>query len=80
MIEHHAERLGLAAGALGSEPRTGYDVSFALFGDELAPGSRRFAVAETLSHLERLVVEHRAERHESRRDGDVVGVSYTAPK
>jgi glyoxylase-like metal-dependent hydrolase (beta-lactamase superfamily II) len=80
LIEHHAERLGLAAGALGSEPRTGYDVSFALFGDDLAPGSRRFAVAETLSHLERLVVEHRAERHESRRDGDVVGVSYTAPK
>ena len=80
LIDHHAERLALAADALGPEPRTGYDVSFPLFGDDLPPGARRFAVAETLSHLERLVVEGRAERQESARDGDVGDVSYTAPQ
>ena len=78
LLDHHAERLAFALAALGPEPRTGYDVSFPLFGEALAPGARRFAVAETLSHLERLVVEGRAERRESARDGDVVDVSYTA--
>jgi len=80
LIGHHAERLRLAASALGSEPLTGYDISFPLFGDELAPAQRRFAVAETLSHLERLVLEGRAARHETARNGDIVGVSYTAPE
>ena len=80
LIAHHAERLRIAASALGPEPRSGYDVSFPLFGDDLDPAPRRFAVAETLSHLERLVREGRAERHEAARDGDVVGVSYTAPQ
>ncbi len=55
LIEHHRERLAVTAAALGPEPRTGYDVSFPLFGDDLKPAARRFAVAETLSHLERLV-------------------------
>jgi glyoxylase-like metal-dependent hydrolase (beta-lactamase superfamily II) len=73
LIEHHRERLAFAEASLGDEPRSGYEVSFALFGAELKPASRRFAVAETLSHLERLVLEDRAERHE------VVGnVTYTA--
>ena len=73
LIEHHRERLAFTAASLGDEPRSGYEVSFALFGAELKPASRRFAVAETLSHLERLVLEDRAERHE-----DVGGVAYTA--
>jgi glyoxylase-like metal-dependent hydrolase (beta-lactamase superfamily II) len=80
LIEHHAERLRLAASALGPAPRTGYEVSFPLFGDDLSAAARRFAVAETLSHLERLVIEGRAERHEAAGTGDVVGVSYTAPQ
>ena len=73
LIEHHRERLAFAQAALGDEPRTGYQLSFALFGAELKPASRRFAVAETLSHLERLVLEGRAERRE-----DVGAVAYTA--
>ena len=64
--------------ALGPEPRTGYEVSYPLFGDDLRPAARRFAVAETLSHLERLVRDGRAERHEAEHDGAVVVVSYTA--
>ena len=73
LIAHHRERLDATAAALGADPRTGYEVSFPLFGAELKPAARRFAVAETLSHLERLVHEGRAARH------DAVGVvSYTA--
>jgi glyoxylase-like metal-dependent hydrolase (beta-lactamase superfamily II) len=73
LIDHHAERLAATAEALGGEPRTGYEVSFPLFGADLKPSARRFAVAETLSHLERLVREGGAQRHE-----DVDLVTYTA--
>ena len=73
LIEHHRDRLAFTQAALTDTPRTGYELSFDLFGAELKPASRRFAVAETLSHLERLVIEERAERRE-----DVGGVAYTA--
>lgn len=62
--EHHRERLDQTIEALGPEPQTGYEVSFALFGAELPAAGRRFAIAETLSHLERLVHEGAARRHE----------------
>jgi glyoxylase-like metal-dependent hydrolase (beta-lactamase superfamily II) len=78
LIAHHAERLLVTAGAIGTEPRTAYEVSFPLFGDDLRPAARRFAVAETLSHLERLVRDGEAERHELQPNGDVTNVSYTA--
>jgi glyoxylase-like metal-dependent hydrolase (beta-lactamase superfamily II) len=73
LIDHHAERLAVTAAALGDEPRSAYEVSFPLFGDDLKPSARRFAVAETLSHLERLVLERGARRHETAR-----GVTYTS--
>jgi glyoxylase-like metal-dependent hydrolase (beta-lactamase superfamily II) len=73
LIQHHRERLGVAEAALTDRPRTGYELSFDLFGADLKPASRRFAVAETLSHLERLVLENRAERRE-----DSGNVAYTA--
>jgi glyoxylase-like metal-dependent hydrolase (beta-lactamase superfamily II) len=72
--EHHQARLEATLAALGSEPRTGYELSFALFGDDLKPAARRFAVAETLSHAERLVNAGAASRDED--DG---AVTYTAP-
>lgn len=72
LIEHHRARLDETAAALGPEPRTGYDVSLAVFGAELPPTQRRFAVAETLSHLEHLVRLGRAAR--SGADG---AVTYT---
>ena len=71
--EHHRVRLGETAAALDAEPRTGYELSFALFGNELSASGRRFAIAETLSHVERLVRESAARRH----DADEV-VTYTA--
>src|SRR5438045_2926626 len=58
--------------ALGQEPRTGYEVSVAPFGEELDASERRFALAEALAHLERLVRKGRA-----RRGGDGSTVSYT---
>jgi glyoxylase-like metal-dependent hydrolase (beta-lactamase superfamily II) len=78
LIAHHDERLAFAAAALGPEPLTGYEVSYPLFGADLRPAARRFAVAETLSHLERLVRDGRADRHDSGTDGAVATVSYTA--
>jgi glyoxylase-like metal-dependent hydrolase (beta-lactamase superfamily II) len=71
--EHHRVRLEEAHAALEGEARTGYELSFPLFGDDLKPAARRFAVAETLSHLERLVHEGAAARGET--DGIV---TYTA--
>jgi glyoxylase-like metal-dependent hydrolase (beta-lactamase superfamily II) len=75
LIEHHRVRLDDTAAALSpAEPRSAYDVSLAVFGPDLSATQRRFAVAEALSHLERLVREGRAAR-----GGDAQRVTYTAP-
>jgi glyoxylase-like metal-dependent hydrolase (beta-lactamase superfamily II) len=71
--EHHRIRLEETVAALDSEPRSGYELSLTLFGDDLKPAARRFAVAETLSHAERLVRQGAARRAEN--DG---AVTYTA--
>ena len=70
---HHDERLAATVAALGPDPRTGYELSLVLFGAELPPAGRRFAIAETISHLERLVHQGAAGRDE--RGGTV---TYTA--
>jgi glyoxylase-like metal-dependent hydrolase (beta-lactamase superfamily II) len=62
IVAHHRARLDAAAVALDSTPRSAYDVSLALFRDDLSPSQRRFALAEALAHLERLVHEERAVR------------------
>ena len=77
LIEHHRRRLAVAEAALTATPRSGYELSFDLFGRDLKPAARRFAVAETLSHLERLVREERAAPRDAA-DGAVDGVAYTA--
>lgn len=74
LIDHHRVRLDKTAAALSDRPRTAYEISLDVFGRELAPTQRRFAVAEALSHLERLVREGRAAR-----SGDDNRVSYTSP-
>jgi len=73
IVEHHRLRLEETAAALGSEPRSAYDVSLDLFGDSLDASGRRFALAETLAHLERLRREGQAAEHE---DGHTL--TYTA--
>jgi glyoxylase-like metal-dependent hydrolase (beta-lactamase superfamily II) len=59
---HHDERLAATRALLGDDLRTGHAVSLGLFGADLAPAARRFAVAETLAHLEHLVATGRARR------------------
>ena len=71
--EHHDERLDKVEAFLTDEPRSGFSVSYDLFGRELPPIQRRFAIAETLSHLERLCAVGRASRHEDDR-----ATAYTA--
>jgi glyoxylase-like metal-dependent hydrolase (beta-lactamase superfamily II) len=71
--EHHRHRLENTQAALTDELQTGYELSFPLFGDDLEPAARRFAIAETLSHVEHLVHAGAAARHEI--DGVV---TYTA--
>jgi len=73
LLEHHRRRVEETRAVLGPEPRTGYEVSLVLFGEHLSPPQRRFAVAETLSHLERLVAQGAA-----RRAGDGRPLAYTA--
>ena len=75
LIEHHRERLeGRGGSAVGRTPRSGYDLSFAFFGADLKPVSRRFAVAWTLFISSgSSAARERAVRHED--DG---GVTYTA--
>jgi glyoxylase-like metal-dependent hydrolase (beta-lactamase superfamily II) len=72
IIEHHRLRLEQTAVLLEGRPRSGFEISQDLFGKELGSSQRRFAVAETLSHLERLVVEG-----DARRVGDERLVLYT---
>jgi glyoxylase-like metal-dependent hydrolase (beta-lactamase superfamily II) len=73
ILEHHRRRLDEAVAALASEPRSAYEVSLALFGADLDASGRRFALAETLAHLERLVHEGQAARK-----GADSAFSYTA--
>src|SRR6266545_4202098 len=73
ILEHHRRRLARTVEALEAEPQTAYRLSFQLFPADLDPPQRRFAVAETLSHVERLVQEGQA-RHQ----GSDGSVTYTA--
>jgi len=63
---HHEDRLDETLRAIAGRPLNAYDASLRLFDPALGLVQRRFALAETLAHLERLVLEGRAERQ----DGD----------
>jgi hypothetical protein len=54
--------------ALAGEPATAFEVARRVFPDDLSDHQLRFALAETLAHLEHLVDDGRAERL----DGEVV--------
>src|SRR5262249_5771453 len=64
LLEHHRRRLDETRAALGAEPSSGYEISRRLFGPDLVATQRRFALAESLAHLERLVYTGKAERVE----------------
>jgi hypothetical protein len=69
---HHEERLEVMHAAFAGEPATPFEIARRVFPEDLSYHQLRFALAETLAHLEHLVGEGRAERL----DGDVV--SYRA--
>jgi glyoxylase-like metal-dependent hydrolase (beta-lactamase superfamily II) len=69
---HHRVRLDDAVAALDGTPLSPYDVSLSLFPVELPTTLRRFATAESLAHLERLVGEGRA----ARADGGYVRIPF----
>ena len=74
IVEHHRRRLDETSAALGPGARNAYEVSVALFGENLDASGRRFALAEALAHLEHLVFAGRAAR-----SGDGGTLAYTEP-
>jgi glyoxylase-like metal-dependent hydrolase (beta-lactamase superfamily II) len=72
--EHHHARLDATVAALDGSPLSAYAVSLSLFPVELPTTLRRFATAESLAHLERLVSDGRA----ARADGGYVRIPFTS--
>lgn len=68
IVRHHEERLDAMHESFLGEPATPLEIARRVFREDLTDHQLRFAVAETLAHLEHLVWESRAERLE----GDVV--------
>jgi len=66
---HHRERCGRMLAAVAEAARTAYEIVPFEWGEHLSPLNERFAVAETLAHLEYM---RRRGEVESRRDGGVV--------
>lgn len=73
LLVHHEERLSVMHAAFDGEPATPFQVARRVFPEDLSDHQLRFALAETIAHLEHLVDAGRAERLP---EGDVV--SYRA--
>lgn len=65
LLRHHEERLEVMYGEIEGEPKTPFEVSGVVFRETLTLYERCFALAETLAHLDHLVLEGRAHRVES---------------
>jgi glyoxylase-like metal-dependent hydrolase (beta-lactamase superfamily II) len=66
LLRHHEERLEVMHAEIRDGPRTPFEVSGSVFRETLTSYERCFALAETLAHLDHLVLEGRAERIEDR--------------
>ena len=62
LVAHHAERLSAIHALFDGGPATPYEISRRHFPGELSDHQLRFALAETLAHLEHLANEGLAER------------------
>lgn len=69
LLAHHEERLDEMHAALNGEPESAFDLARRVFPETLSPHQLRFALAETLAHLELLEGAGRVERMD---DGEVV--------
>lgn len=65
LVCHHEERLEAMRRAVSDRPKTAYEVSRIVFRGTLTEHQRCFALAETLAHLDHLVLEGRARRTEN---------------
>ena len=64
LTDHHAERLETMCAEIEVRPGSAYEVSRRLFRGALTLQQRAFALAETLAHLDHLVLEGRARARE----------------
>jgi len=62
LILHHEERLGVMRREISDRPKTPYEISRLVFRGTLTDHQRCFALAETLAHLDHLVLEGRAQQ------------------
>lgn len=65
LVSHHEERLEAMRRGISDRPKTPYEVSRIVFRGTLTQHQRCFALAETLAHLDHLVLEGRAQRIEN---------------
>ncbi len=65
LLAHHEERLGEMRREIEAGPKTPFEVSRKVFRYGLSIYERCFALAETLAHLDHLVLQGRAERIQS---------------
>jgi glyoxylase-like metal-dependent hydrolase (beta-lactamase superfamily II) len=65
LISHHEERLEVMRREISDRPKTPYEVSRIVFRGTLTEHQRCFALAETLAHLDHLVLEGRAKQIEN---------------
>lgn len=65
LLRHHEERLEIMRREILDGPKTSFEVSGKVFRDDLTLYEHCFALAETLAHLDHLVLEGRAERSEN---------------
>jgi glyoxylase-like metal-dependent hydrolase (beta-lactamase superfamily II) len=65
LMFHHEERLETMRREISDRPKTPYEVSRIVFRGTLTEHQRCFALAETLAHLDHLVLQGRAQRTEN---------------
>ena len=75
LLDHHADRLDVTLAAFESEVETPYAIARRVFRHDLSDYEQGFALAETVAHLDHLVLQGRAERIE----GDPVTYRYRTP-
>ncbi|MFS0872793.1 MBL fold metallo-hydrolase [Paenibacillus xylanilyticus] len=71
LLAHHEERLQKMAEHIYEHQANGYDVCVSLFGDRLGIHQLRFAMSETLAHLQELIRRERIVQ-EQKADGSFV--------
>lgn len=67
LLDHHEQRLDAMTERIRIQPLNGYDVCMSIFNSKLTLHQLRFAMSETLAHLEELIRRDRA--HKYQQDG-----------